>query len=552
MKSRFEETGEVRSVDLLAGLVGFWRGKTTGALRFSRAGTSAGFDLVDGEIVAASSSEPRFETAAILVRAGKLESGSLERLSLPPGGDAALAALGAGILTRREWKWGEKIRAIEILSDLLAWPDGRYAFDATARPTAGEFALTVPRLLLELFLRSRDRNLIEHQLGPADVPLERAGDFDEEFATFGLTADAESVVRLIDGRATAAEIAERAPAEEFAVLKLLAALATLGLIRTAAAPVEFEERPEVELEEVPLPARELEAEPESPPEEISQEQEAPAAGDVDFDAAATARQLEAWNERSAEERAPAVERIESKPERVVEPEPWIEAAPATDLLGARLSHESRSAESADRGERIPEWSATPDPPAYLRAPGPPVLSEPTGRGGRGWLAAAALLLVGAAIAAVLIIRSRNAPTGSAAVATPTPAFVPSAAPATPAPTTVPRSKAAPAPKAAEQEGGRSEWTRRAERDRARLAADRRTRYAVQVELVCEVPSLVEAWKHDRPAGSLWLLPANHRGRNCYRVLWGRYPSLEAARAAKAGVPGFFTTPANRPAVVSVR
>lgn len=93
--------------------------------------------------------------------------------------------------------------------------------------------------------------------------------------------------------------------------------------------------------------------------------------------------------------------------------------------------------------------------------------------------------------------------------------------------------------------------RRAERDRRRLDSDRHARYAIQLELVCEVPSLQEAWRHDR-GQAMWLLPAAHGGRDCFRVFWGRYPTLEAARRAKAGVPSYFVTARNRPAVVAVR
>src|SRR5262249_36652221 len=80
------------------------------------------------------------------------------------------------------------------------------------RETA-EPRLPIPRLILELFLRSRDRSLVLKYLGGADVPLARAPNFDAEFSTFGLTADAESVVRLIDGGSSAEEIAAEAPAE---------------------------------------------------------------------------------------------------------------------------------------------------------------------------------------------------------------------------------------------------------------------------------------------------------------------------------------------------
>ncbi|HEY1435799.1 MAG TPA: hypothetical protein VGG65_10505, partial [Thermoanaerobaculia bacterium] len=235
MRTAFEHEGDVRGVDLLACLVALWRDGASGSLQFSRSGATAGFEVAAGEIVASSSSDPRFETAAILVRAGKLDTRTLERLAAPEGADRALLALQAGVLTRREFRWGEKIRAVEILSDLLGWLEGEYFF---FRTTEGEREnteprLPIPRLVLELFLRSRDRSLVLKYLGGADVPLARAAHFDAEFATFGLTADAESVVRLIDGNSSAEEIASEAPAEAFAVEKLLAALVTLGLVHPA-------------------------------------------------------------------------------------------------------------------------------------------------------------------------------------------------------------------------------------------------------------------------------------------------------------------------------
>jgi septal ring-binding cell division protein DamX len=99
---------------------------------------------------------------------------------------------------------------------------------------------------------------------------------------------------------------------------------------------------------------------------------------------------------------------------------------------------------------------------------------------------------------------------------------------------------------------RAKWARRAERDARRARADRRARYTVQLELVCEIASLEDAARYDRPAGSMWVAAAQHGGRTCFRVLWGRYPTLEAARRAKERVPAFFTTPRNRPAVVGIR
>jgi hypothetical protein len=80
---------------------------------------------------------------------------------------------------------------------------------------------------------------------------------------------------------------------------------------------------------------------------------------------------------------------------------------------------------------------------------------------------------------------------------------------------------------------------------------RDVRYAVQLELACELPTLEKAWNWDNPPGTMWLLTAPYRGRTCFRVLWGRYTGLPEAREARTRVPDFFMAPGNRPIVVSV-
>ncbi len=594
MKMAFGPAGEARDVDLLAAFVALWRESRSGSLLFSRgAMASAGFELSGGEIVRVSSSEPRFETAAILVRAGKLDAAALERLAAPPGSDPALAALAAGILTKREWKWGEKIRAIEILADVLSWPDGRYAFDEGARPAGGEFVLSVPRLLLELFLRSRDRNLIEHQLGPVDLPLARSAAFDDEFATFGLTADAESVVRLIDGRASASEISERAPAEEFAVLKLLAALKTLGLLRADEALSEPDETIAAPLVEVPAeaaPLPDLDAWTRAIPNVAVEE---PAAASPEEPSDLPLEQGAGLPEESL-----PLAREVPQPWREIEPEsfdaPLEEPPPDGEADGAD------GADGADdgvagQGPSPDQWDEVPSETVDRRLEfgGGNVPPEPPATNRRLTFAVAGVLLfLLAAVVATVLWRSRTVtrtaatrqgpvsaalspaavPTRALPAETPVPTNVPtSAAPATKAPTAqaspapmsrVRRSSASPAAAAtpvpareaasAPAAEDRSVWLERARKDAKRLQGEKKTRYAIQLELVCETGSLVQAWKHDRPAGSIWLMATPHGDRQCFRVFWGRYGSIAQAKRAKAAVPGFFVTSTNHPAVVAVR
>jgi hypothetical protein len=633
MRTTFEREGDVRGTDLLAALVALWREGASGTLQFSRSGATAGFEIAAGEVIATQSSDPRFETASILLRAGKLDEATLGRLAVPEGGDRALVALQAGVLTRREWRWGEKIRAVELLSDLLAWLEGEYWLLRTPARTPGEFRLPVPRLILELFLRSRDRSLVLHHLGGVDHPLTRAPHFDQEFPTFGLTADAESVVRLIDGRSTAAEIASEAPAEAFAVEKLLAALVTIGLVRPEFAS---EGSPPIRsvLEAGEEPAERTEEEEETQEEE--QEQEEEGAGEVRDERAAEteergtadesgfetpgteAEENEGTDEAEETRESAEIEEVvldepaaassfaenrgtappgEPPRERPLPEEPAVEDAALDaevqedELERARMRFEPESSMAGaasedlgaeDRGDLDMSLASGP-----TLEPG----SGPVRRGGRAAPLLVLLLLLAAGVAAVLLLRRGGGPpagassTGVAAAPSPTaeqepvagvpatpieasPYAAPSpaagtgpagrpeatrtatAAPARPL-VPAPRPTAAP-PRRARGESTREYWADRAARDRKRSAADRQARFSIQLELACEIGSLVEAWKHDRPAGTMWVLTTPYQGRTCFRVLWGRYPGREAARRALASAPSFFSTPRNHPMVVPIR
>jgi hypothetical protein len=619
MRTAFEYEGEIRGIDLLACLVTVWRQSASGSLQFSRSGATAGFEIANGEIAATSSSDPRFETAAILVRAGKLDTRTLERLAAPEGADRALLALQAGVLTRREYRWGEKIRAVEILSDLLSWLEGEYFFfDTSEAPKeSAEPRLPVPRLILELFLRSRDRSLVLKYLGGADVPLARAANFDAEFATFGLTADAESVVRLIDGTSSAEEIASEAPAEAFAIEKLLAALVTLGLVHpafAAAAPAEGHPA------SVPTEAATEEAEA-APPESAESREDEALEEEVSE---------EEEEEEGVEQEYPAELPAEAPPP---EPEP-VESWEAEPEVPVSESHDEREAGPTELGEPIEDEAVSEEEPVDAPLAGRTVapdlefaaLGDEPGRAGREEHLAAdieggpavdahadtaelgpadrpparsgspflwVLVLLAAAVGAIVWLRGRgpSEPTRVAAVnptATGTPAGVAGAAPsattpeaavptpvptAVPAPTSVPPTvapakarptarpakgrSAAPAPTttpaaaADTRDASRQHWLDRAAHDQQRLSADRKTRYAIQLELACETTSLVDAFQHDH-GGNMWVLSTPYEGKTCFRVLWGRYPSIEAAHRAVSSAPKFFSTGKNRPVVTGVR
>jgi len=599
MRTAFEREGDIRSVDLLAAFAALWRGRASGILHFSRPGERIRFEILDGDVGDVWASDSDFDAAQVLVRAGKLDPSALEG-HVPKGAERARSARELGLLTERDWRWGERIRVVEILSHLVGWLEGSYVFDAAARPQPGEFRVGIHRLFLELFLRSRDRAFVHHALPSGDAPLVKADDFDEKFATLGLTPDALRVVAAIDGKASAAEISRKTPPDPFSVEKLLAALATLGLVRPEYASEEpaaarrVEAAPPQEVAPAPPPARE-EPEMEIPPAEV---------------------------EREPPDTTPAP--VPLQPE-VPLPEREIDLPMSAQVEPSEL-------ESALTG-----WENAPPEPMDqpLDMPEPEVVASSRPRLGSVWL----LLLLAAAVVALLVLRAREtgsgpvtspplpssptvSPLGPAAIvptslppaavptsepptpAPPTPApptaAPPTRAPATPVPTSPPASPTSvpptavppqptptavpprptftavpprpthtavlprptftavpprpspppPRPTAAPASASgrnRSQWEALAEQGRQILPS---APYTIQLELVCELSSLEEAWKYNR--GEMWIVAAEHRGRNCFRVFWGRYASIEEARLAKESVPRFFLTRTNHPAVVSPR
>jgi hypothetical protein len=571
MRTAFEREGDIRSVDLAAAFATLWREGATGVLAFSRADRRVRFEILEGAVVGAFSSDPSFDTADVLGRAGKLDPSALEGRRLTAGRDRARAAREQGLLTERDWRWGEKIRAVEIFADLLTWLEGRYSFDPDETLEEGELRVGIERLLLELFLRSRDREFIHQSLGATDAPLQRAEDFDEVFPALGLTPDALAVVTAIDGRTTAAEICLRVPPDPFSVQKLLAALTTLGLVH-----------PEYAIETKPRPV----ALPAPPTAEIPTPAPPPGAP----------KRRGRPGPEPPEPQEPA--RRQADPEVPVPPLAPEEASiaqPPDEEPSIELPIEPVP-DSAEPDQAILAWGEMPPEPLDqpLDLPEPPVFyrsSRPTLT--PVWL----LAVLAVAVAALLVFRAREAenvprrgspvtvatavpttlPTESPAattalstepaVAAAAPGRMPSptAIPATPipptasaprptiVPTRLPPTPPTPPPAAAPAPGepDRRRWLERAARDREALASDRRARYTIQLELVCELPSLEEASRYDRRQ-AMWLLVSNHRGRECFRVLWGRYATLDEAISAKASVPRFFFTPTNHPVVVLTR
>jgi hypothetical protein len=201
----------------------------------------------------------------------------------------------------------------------------------------------------------------------------------------------------------------------------------------------------------------------------------------------------------------------------------------------------------------------------------PVTAGGSRRGGRAWMIAA--VAAAAVVAAFLIVRrSPRAPVAPVETRTPpasgSAAVAPrESAPATPAPKPppVPPSEivvshapaartpgpAAPRSAPAAKAGAEAKWTSLGEAGRREFEHPGKHRYSVQLELACEDSTLEKAFAADPGRSHIWISPYAFRGRRCYRVLWGRYADLGAARTARGSVPAVFSKDGNRPTVVAL-
>ena len=459
----------------------------------------------------------------ILIRSGKLQRETYEALVIPAGEDRFAVATASGVVSRREAAWGRKLSAIESLARLLSWTEGEYTFDPLAPESPAGFRLPIDKWILELFLRSNDRALVVSKVGPTDLPLRKAEGFAPSFAALGLTADADAVASLVDGHRSVEEIVRKSKADEFAVLKLLAALIALGLVRPSyeapfpephpAEPELAEPEPPIALEEPVVPAP---AEPD--PFEIEPAPaEAPAA-----ESPAEPISLPLFALTAPEEPAEIAAAASLDPEPGVAPiEPETPARSGGRRgLWAALAFAAAGAAAFWAVSRRPTESPAAAPKTREAPARPAAASEPPGTTARPDARPAA--------------PPREPPPARKAAA----AAVPQAA--TRPPSAQPKSRQEPAP-----------WKRALEKSRRAFEHPGEYAYAIQLELACEESTVAKALRADPSGRQIWIVPFDFRGRSCYRVLWGRYRTLPKARDAKASVPAMFLRGGNRPAVVSL-
>ena len=573
--------GSIGEIDLVRRLVDLGRERFTGAIRFERDGIIKIVYLKGGDVLSASTNDRADSVDEILLRAGKIDREHVKQALAKRKENETLgdALLGLGFITRKELAWARRVQAIGILRSVRAWSNGSYTIVADYLPKREEGTLfPLPQIIVELIVTEQDRKPIEKAMDGGSAIFTKSADFDAGFDRLGLNEEAVQIVVQVDGKRTAADVANAAGKDAFNAYKLLEALRALGLLSKLQVKDEFafatdavtdgedawtsranELMTTADTEDLDLGVPSLDEPPVAEPA-------APAA--VAATLAATEPQ---WGYEDAQIETP---RQASPPAPPPPPPPVHNSVPPPPR---RTQHVAPRTLSATQTQRKRQISNAAPPPKRSRAPVFTLivlmLIAAAGYAFWTWWSGQQAAVAQARPGGLKPAATQSTPprvvvpTPTATQSTPPRAAVPtpklSGAPA-PSPAIMPqptkdaaegggaplKTSASPAPARTARTVASPVSSPAAGRYEAMAQEFARTasgNFTVQFELVCQTSSLAKAVQAG--GANVWFVPISYRGQSCYRVFWGRFPTREAAMAAWVKIPSSIR--GAKPVVVAV-
>lgn len=510
--------GEITEIDLLARLLDLASERFTGAIRFENDAIIKIIYFKEGEVLSASTNDRADSIDEILLRSNKVSRDHIKQALAKRKETETLgdALLNLGFITRKELTWARRAQVIGIIRSLLGWDQGTFTIVGDYIPKREEgTSFPLPQLIVEVIVTSQDRSAVEAAMDGGEIVFTVNPGGDERYRQLGLNEDADAILAAIDGTRSASELASMSTMDTFSVYKLLQALQVLEIIRpvrstTLIVPPPLEPK-------VPLDVS-FDDEPLLPPVEMP-----------------------GWDAPPVLENVPPAATIESP---------------------APLAAEPQFKRGATVEQRIdPKPRATPMQPSKARSKVPLIAAIVLLFVAGGGYAAYLLFMKEPAEAASPTVRptavKRPVPAPPATDTTPTlqppvatstepstagapPTAAVQAAPSLPAAVTP-----TPAATAASSDPVRARYLAQAREYAAESAS---AQFALQVAFVCETSSLATAIQ--RGGAEIWYVPATLKGRDCFRVMWGRFNDRPSANRAVSGVPPALRASA-KPVVVKV-
>ena len=587
--------GVIGEIDLTARLVELGREQFTGAIRFENDGVIKIVYFKGGDVLSASTNDRTDSIDEILLRAGKVTRDHVKQALAKRKESETLgdALLGLGFITRKELTWARRVQVIGILRSVAGWSGGAYAIVPDYLPKREEGTIfPLQQILVELIVTDQDRAKYEQAMESGSAVFAKTAGFDEGFHRLGLNEDAEQIAAQIDGVRSAAEVAGVSGKDTFNVYKLLDALHVLGLVEKRESAMRFDDFAAVgaadAADEWSLEDKNTPAPPPAAPEPPTPVPPMPA-WDVPTAPAVSARSV--WDEPDETVAATPGSTVEMPIAEPTHDQQWgfdeaqIETArraavpvrakddvPAATAPPPKPPAQPRRSSGALmailvlvllgaggwfgwtwwQGHTVhAEASAAPPPPVKRAAlrPNPTFPPAPSSAPATATTTTATTTTMAPAATDTTDTNKPLPPVQRKSTAKPVVTPAPAPAPVATSTTRIERTTAgaptitnAPAARASANEPLGQKYAAMARE----FAAKPGGVYTVQFELVCETASVTKAL---RGGGEVWFVPITYRGRDCYRVFWGRYETRDAALAATKSIPKALA--AGAPVVVKI-
>jgi uncharacterized protein DUF4388 len=153
-------SGNIKSTPLSDILEDLRRSKSTGTLTLRRGGFVKCIHVKDGQIVFASSTDPRDRIGEALVKAGKVTRENLDYALRLYEKSAGMKKLGAilvenGLVPAKELFIGLKIQVKDIIFSVFLWPEGDYRFEQNLPSGIIQLQINFQELISEIIERIR-------------------------------------------------------------------------------------------------------------------------------------------------------------------------------------------------------------------------------------------------------------------------------------------------------------------------------------------------------------------------------------------------------------
>lgn len=558
------------------------------------AGTTREIHFSEGRVAWAISTDRDESLKAYLIRSGAIsESQWIQAEERAREGTVRDALIQVGAVNARELSQIEKGRIEAIVMALFESREGEYRVrERQLAPATPDLRVDPRPMILKGVMEGGDRALVMDEIGSLDtvfVAKRHAGDL----PGLALPGEFQSILRHVDGKRSIAQICAHTSLPDYYVSSVFAALSIVGAVQRNYAKTSQKPRGEIvrgarlDVSEASAVAPDLDA---GVPAQMDLPDEPPAVGSAPRPRAAWADLLpdgdaprEVLGPAAHPEAPEAIASEETAPEQAspeeAEPE---EIAPEEAVAGAETEPEPEPEEvSASqpvlvvrRRDRSPGTA----PPAPQ--PAPSVYGEEAiDDGSRPWFLMGGAAAVGFAVLFLILMGhgaggagEESPPTSSIAGGSeadiPESPNEPESAEGpdrTPPPATSPIRPEEPREVAAARDRDildRSPATPESGR-RSLLAGDYGTAarifdrevgarpggYSIQILTACQEETVRRAVETASGASDLFILPMTHEGRSCYRVYWGRYPTIRRAEEALVrDVPSRFKLDRNGPRI----